>query len=154
MNNTGNKACLLPLETNTMALQSDLDTFTTQHVSLVSCSDNKGQQLSVHLYGGSCCSVPTRRLGSRPVRLCFTRLCRGWEISAFESNDKPPQSRNAREVRVQTFQAELRLDLACHYRCWPSVGSVWFAGAIFLVEKKILRSLPAIWALHLCANLK
>lgn len=35
------------------------------------------------------------------------------------------------KVRVQTFQAELRLDFACHYRCWPTVGSIWIAGAIF-----------------------
>lgn len=69
------------------------------------------------------------------LRLCFARLCPGWEISAFQSNDKPPQSRNACEVRVQTFQAELRLDPACHYRCWPAVGSVWYAGGVFWWKK-------------------
>lgn len=54
---------MLPLESGTMALQSGSDTFTTQHVSLVSCSDNKGQQLSVHLYGGFCYSVRMHCLG-------------------------------------------------------------------------------------------
>lgn len=50
---------MLPLETDTMALQSGLDTFTTQHVSLVSFSDNKGQQLSVRLYGGCGSDAPS-----------------------------------------------------------------------------------------------
>lgn len=88
MNNTGNKAWPLPLETNTMALQSGPDTFTTRHVSLVSCSDNKGQQLSVHSFQGGCYSVPTLRLGSRAVALSFSHLCPGWEISAMISRPR------------------------------------------------------------------
>lgn len=130
MNNTGNKAWLLPLKTNTIALQSGLDTFTTQHVSLVSCSDNKGQQLSIHFYGGRWSSVPAHRLGTRLAMLCFTSLCPGWEISALRAMICHPGA-IMWEVKVQTFHAELRLDLACHYRCWPAVGSVWFAGGIF-----------------------
>lgn len=67
-----------------------------------------------------------------PDWLCcvFPRLCPGWEISALRAMISHPRV-TMWEVKVQTFHAELRLDLACHYRCWPAVGSVWFAGGIF-----------------------
>lgn len=73
MNITGDKGWLLPLETRTMAPQSGPDTFTTQHVSAVSCPDNKGPQLSVHLNGRTpfCCGVRGRGW----VALGFGRLC-------------------------------------------------------------------------------
>lgn len=69
-----------------MALQSGFDTFTTQHVSMVSCSDNKGpfeleDSVLMHRLG-------TRLLTFRPI---FVRV---GSISVY-SDDKSPQSHNA-----------------------------------------------------------
>lgn len=122
MNNTGNNAWLRPLQTSTMALQSGLDTFTTQHVSLVLCSDNKGQQLSTRLNRGATFTQCMRhRLGTRLVMLWVSSLCPGWEISALRAMVSHPGV-TMWEVKVQTFhrEAEGLTQLAV-----PDVGPLW-----------------------------
>lgn len=130
MNIRGDKDWLLPLETNTMAPQSGPDTFTTQHVSTVSCSDNKGPQLFVHL--------------NRRTPFWYIVWGPGWfrcvsavfvpvgSISVY-GHDKSPRGHNE---GGQSSNLSARVwPVACHYRCLPAVRS---AGGLFW-SKKIFR---------------